>query len=277
MADPQRDAPVGEIVKALFPASGTAVVPKVAKVALGQTAGNAGVLSWQNPESVGILAAVVIDITTAQSAQTADVGVDGDNSVYYFAVWEGRVAYWTKRSVGTVDYYLWLEDVAQARFAQSGHDLRNRVRTKHLVSGVTTRTAVAHDTASQAAYPIRELTVGQGEVNATNAANARDQALEEQKLPRQQQSLTVKGRVWNVMNGELVEEPKWGVRAGKVVRVQDLVPASVSSPVFDDLRTFYILETEYDAVTDTLKVQPDRPAPKVSSLLARRTPVETRR
>ena len=80
MADPQRDAPIGEIVKALYPASGTAVIPKVVKVALGQAAGNAGVLSWQNPESVGILAAVVVDITTVQAAQTADVGVDGDGT-----------------------------------------------------------------------------------------------------------------------------------------------------------------------------------------------------
>ncbi len=80
MADPQRDAPVGEILSAMFPASGTAVIPKVVKVALGQSAGNAGVLSWQNPESVGVLAAVVLDITTVQSAQTADVGVDGDGT-----------------------------------------------------------------------------------------------------------------------------------------------------------------------------------------------------
>ncbi len=80
MADPQRDAPVGEILSAMFPASGTAVIPKVVKVALGQSAGNAGVLSWQNPESVGVLAAVVLDITTVQSAQTADVGVNGDGT-----------------------------------------------------------------------------------------------------------------------------------------------------------------------------------------------------
>ncbi len=80
MADPQRDAPIGEILTALFPASGTAVIPKVAKVALAQAAGNAGVLSWQNPEAVAILAAVVLDITTVQSAQTADVGVDGDGT-----------------------------------------------------------------------------------------------------------------------------------------------------------------------------------------------------
>mgnify|MGYP006919304113 CR=1 FL=1 len=80
MADPQRDAPIGEILSALFPATGTAVIPKVVKVALGQSAGNAGVLSWQNPEPVGVLAAVVFDVTTAQSAQTADVGVDGDGT-----------------------------------------------------------------------------------------------------------------------------------------------------------------------------------------------------
>ena len=125
--------------------------------------------------------------------------------------------------------------------------------------------------------PVRELVVGQGEINATNATNARDQALAEQKLPRQQQSFTVHGRVWGVANAALTELPKWEVRAGKVVRVQDLVPPSVSSPAFDDLRTFFILGTEFDAVTDTLKVQPDRPAARVTSLLARRTPVESRR
>ena len=80
MSDPQKDAPIGEILSALFPASGTAVIPKVVKVALGQSSGNGGVLSWQNPESVGVLAAVVFDITTVQSAQTADVGVDGDGT-----------------------------------------------------------------------------------------------------------------------------------------------------------------------------------------------------
>ena len=80
MADPQRDAPIGEILAALFPASGTAVIPKVVKMALGQSAGNAGVLSWQNPEAVGVLAAVLVDITTSQAAQTADIGVDGNGA-----------------------------------------------------------------------------------------------------------------------------------------------------------------------------------------------------
>ena len=80
MSGPQKDAPIGEILSALFPATGTGVIPKVVKVELGQAAGNGGVLSWQNPEDVGVLAAVVVDITTAQSAQTVDVGVDGDGT-----------------------------------------------------------------------------------------------------------------------------------------------------------------------------------------------------
>jgi hypothetical protein len=77
---PTARRPIGEILSALFPAAGTAVVPKVAKVALGQSSGSAGVLSWQNPEPVGILAAVLLDVTTAQSGQTADVGVNGDGT-----------------------------------------------------------------------------------------------------------------------------------------------------------------------------------------------------
>ena len=56
------------------------MLPKVVKVAMAQAAGNAGVFSWQNPEPVGVLAAVVVDLTTAQSGQTADVGVDGDGT-----------------------------------------------------------------------------------------------------------------------------------------------------------------------------------------------------
>lgn len=80
MPAPQVDAPIGEILTALFPASGDGMLPKVAKVALGQSAGNGGVLSWQNPEPVGILAAVLIDVTTAQSGQTIDAGTDGDGT-----------------------------------------------------------------------------------------------------------------------------------------------------------------------------------------------------
>lgn len=108
---------------------------------------------------------------------------DGDENVYYFGVWESRVPYWSKRAVSPVDYYVWLEDLSHGSFVQSGHDLRNRVLTKHLVDGGTTRTAKANDTDSQARYPVRELVVSQGEINATNAVNARDQALAEQKLP----------------------------------------------------------------------------------------------
>lgn len=57
-------------------------VTKVVKVALAAATGNAGLLSWQNPESSRILVTrVVLDITTeATGAATADFGADGDGT-----------------------------------------------------------------------------------------------------------------------------------------------------------------------------------------------------
>ena len=71
---------VSEVVKHFAgPAvSGVSYLPaKVAKVALAAEASPAagGMFSWQNPESVPVLAAVIVDVTTAVTgAATADVG-----------------------------------------------------------------------------------------------------------------------------------------------------------------------------------------------------------
>ena len=50
----------------------------------------------------------------------------------------------------------------------------------------------------------------------------------------------------------------WRVRAGEVIRIQDLVPNSAATPALDDVRTFYIMQTEYDATSNQLTIQPDR-------------------
>jgi hypothetical protein len=57
-------------------------LPVVAKVALAAATGNAGLLSWQNPESSAILVTrFVADITTqATGAANADFGSDGDGT-----------------------------------------------------------------------------------------------------------------------------------------------------------------------------------------------------
>ena len=234
------------------------------------------------------------DISTDQSniaAQTQDVvGIDltaraypMDNiidklmpladSVSHFAIWDGRVPYLTARSVAQVDVVVRMDALPNLRLTQQGKHLRNYVLP---VVGTTEGTG-ASNADSQALYPRRDLslTLSDG-VSATVANNARDNALTERANPRQDSSFQVQGAVYSsslatpgALSGALQQIPKWRVRAGDVVRIMDLVPASAATPALDDLRTFFILETVYDAVADNLEVQPDRPAGPLSALLAR--------
>jgi hypothetical protein len=68
--------------------------------------------------------------------------------------------------------------------------------------------------------------------------------------------------------GRLQEVPLWRVRAGEVIRIQDLVPNSAATPALDDVRTFYIMETDYDADKNVLKIQPDRRRRSLARTLA---------
>ena len=61
--------------------------------------------------------------------------------------------------------------------------------------------------------------------------------------------------------------PKYLIRAGQSIRIQDLVPATVGKAL-DDVRTFYIMETKYTANTDVITIQPDRRRRTISSVLA---------
>ena len=109
--------------------------------------------------------------------------------------------------------------------------------------------------------------------NANTQGDAATTAAEERGFPRQQQSFRVTGRIYNVVAGDagsrLEEIPLWRVRAGDVIRIQDLVPATAASPTLDDVRTFYIMETEYEAGTNTLTVQPDRRRRSLPAIIAK--------
>ena len=70
-----------------------------------------------------------------------------------------------------------------------------------------------------------------------------------------------------------INQPQGGyrsaARAGEVLKVIDLVPASAASPTQDNLRTFLLLETHCDAFKDQLTVVPDRSPSRLAVLLAR--------
>jgi hypothetical protein len=204
---------------------------------------------------------------------------DSDGSVYHFAIWEDRKPYWTAKAVNQIDVFVYLEDIDSLTLNQTGRFIRNNILP---VVGGTEGTA-AGDADSQVIYPIRDLALTLPTGLPTNGAtDARDAALNDRKLPRQSASFSISGFVRTTVAassgagaGALVEVPKWRVRAGQVLRIQDLVPASAASPVLDDLRTFFIRETSYDAVQDVLTVQPDRPAETLGRILNRGITVES--
>ena len=195
---------------------------------------------------------------------------DDDNSVWFFAIWENRIPYLFKRAVTQVDHYVWLESLDDLRLTQSATELRNAILPFVGSTEGTTQT----NTTSLALYPRREFKVSlKTGTNANTQGDAATTAAEERGFPRQQQSFTVSGRIYNAVAGDagarLEEIPLWRVRAGDVIRIQDLVPATAATPSLDDVRTFYIMETEYDADTNTLTVQPDRRRRSLPSIIAK--------
>ena len=213
---------------------------------------------------------------------------DDDASIWYFAVWVGRKPYWKKRSVSQVDWYVYLRDIRALRIAQEGKHLRNYILP---VVG-TAEGSGTIDAESTADYPRRELILLLPAGVPTAVANdARDLALAERKFPRQDEDMTIDGRVYSTQVGRtatdpggltaaagaFIEQPKWWVRAGDVLRIQDLIPASASTPKLDDLRTFFLLETSYDAINDVLTIRPDRPGGRLDVLMARLGQMERQR
>ena len=216
-----------------------------------------------------------MDIIIDKLAPLAGTGT----AVYYFSVYGTRKPVWTPRAVTNIHWLVSLQDLERLNIVQEGMHLRNYVLP---IIGTTAGTG-SLNAESTANYPRREITLELGTGAPTTAANnARDAMIQERRFPSQSESFTIKGQVFSTRTGNLTygvgtameERPKWWVRAGDVIRIRDLVPHSAATGTLDNLRTFYILETVYDAGRDVLEVQPDRPANLLSSILARTVSVE---
>lgn len=242
-----------------------------------------------NSDQAGIDAnsADVVGIDLTARAYPQDIVVDklaplsdSDDSRWYFAIWEDRKPFWKKRAVNAVDWYVWMRDTQFLRVSQSAIHMRNNILP---VVGTAEGTGTT-DGDSTALYPRRELMLLlPSGVTSTIANDARDAAVADRRHPSLSQGFSISGHVYSTRaaphigtaaDGALVERPKWWVRAGDVLRVQDLVPASIDTPSLDRLRTVYIVETSYDAVTDALTVQPDRTQDRLDIILPRITQLE---
>ena len=147
-------------------------------------------------------------------------------------------------------------------------ELRNAVTPS---VGGTEGTTVT-DAISLTFYPRREflfdLPTG---ANANSQGDASSTLSTERSNPVQTSSFAISGHVMSALAGEtgsgLIEVPKWRIRAGQYIRIDDLVPASISSPTLDRLRTFQIMETDYDVESDTIIIQPDSLPRSLNSIL----------
>jgi len=192
---------------------------------------------------------------------------DGDD-VWDFAIWEGRVPYFKARSASTLHWTTYLSELGSgSTLDQDAYTLRNSILP---VKDGTEGTAAA-DSGRRTTVPLRDfaLTVHKG--LSTAAENfERDRALEQKKGPVQSQKFNIEGRIWSTKtDGAFIGQKLWRVRAGDVIRISDLVPASVTTPVFDKLRTFFITETHYDAMTNRLTIVPDRDAFTLSTIIGK--------
>jgi len=198
---------------------------------------------------------------------------DSTQRIWYFAIWADRIPYFFPRNTATIDWYVWLPNMHSIRLMASAKDFWSRVYSVYLSSGTKTRTATATNTEAEAKYIKRVRAVtGLGEISAAAALSRRDMELDYRKEIQQQTDALIVTAVYD-SNGK--SRDLWRVRAGDVVRIVDLVPASadLDAVSLDALRTFYIVETRYDAARARLTLVPDREsrrlAVSVAELLAR--------
>ena len=195
---------------------------------------------------------------------------------WHFAIWENRKPYFKQRVVTTLHWTTFTSELGSgSSLAQSAYELRNSVLP---VKDGTEGTAAA-ESDRRTGVPLREfaLTIHKGTPTAAENEE-RDRALSEKQRPMQSQRFNISGRVWSTKDsGAFIGKPLWNVRAGEVLRIADLVPYSVSTPELDALRTFFINETHYDAITNVLAVVPDRPSRDLITILTRSVDMEQTR
>lgn len=196
---------------------------------------------------------------------------DSTKGIWDLAIWDDRIPYLIKRDASTVTWNVRLADLDKYRIKYTGNEIRNQVYTVYQSGGNKTRTADADDSASQTKYGfVRSHAIPDLDaVSATAAQGQRDGYLEAHKDAWPQLDNITIGP-W-VFNSNQRKTPSYKVRAGDVIRVQDLIPQTgdLDTITQDALRTFFIVETEYSVDSGTLRLTLDRASDNLDAVLAR--------
>jgi hypothetical protein len=213
-----------------------------------------------------------IDLTARDYVQNiiaARLPMTSDGSdIWDFAIWEDRKPYLKVRSASILHWTTYLSELGSgSRLDQDAYTLRNSILP---VKDGTEGTAAA-DSDRRSSVPVREFRLDVQKGVPTAAENhERDLALAEKKDPKQSQSFNIEGRVWSTKaDGMFIGQKPWRIRAGDVIRIADLVPASITSPSFDSVRTFFITETHYNAMSERMTITPDKAAFTLSTIIGK--------
>ncbi len=222
------------------------------------------------------------DITIAQIAGNEDLYLvdlvsklaaysNTSQLAWYFAIWEDRIPYFFPRSMASVDWVVSLRNVETLGLRVTVGELWNSVYAVYTTAGVRSRTAIVTDTNSISKYGVTrtKAIINLGEVSAAAAQAQRNWVLEENKDLQQHTDRFVIGE--SVKDNYGVETSSAHIRAGEVIRIQDLVPASadLDTVTRDALRTFYIKETQYDVDAKRMTIIPDTARISLTSRLVR--------
>lgn len=216
-------------------------------------------------------AAGYLDTYPQQLVEMLSKFSDSTMGKWYFAIWEDRKPWLFKKSAAALDWVTSIADFKALRLTHRLADLWNSAYAVYDAGGLT-RTATINDTDSQSKYDLtrRYVVPNLGTVIAAAAEAQRDAIVENSKdiYPRLSQ-IVLGDRVFTT--GGKAYSSSW-IRAGQVLRIQDLVPASgdAGSVALDGLRTFYIVETEYDVDRREMRIVPDTEISSLDSLLARK-------
>lgn len=206
----------------------------------------------------------------------ANFSDDTYNGKWYFGIWEDRVPYLVRRNVTSLNWQVDISDFARFKLNHFFNKLWNSCYAVYESGGSITRTADADNSDSQTKYGLKRQYVIEnlGEVAAAAAQSARDAWLEEHKeVWPQMNDMVLGNKIYSaVSDSKGVIYPSSWLRAGDVLRIRDLVPISsdAGSVQRDALRTFYIVETEYDMDAATLRIVPDTESMTLDALIARK-------
>lgn len=160
----------------------------------------------------------------------------------------------------------WHVDAADLTIQQTIENLANSVyATYQDANGYTRRTASQIESLSIVRYGLTRRRSVQADTTNSNVATAIAQTARDDSsdpLPRAGVSFT---RAYTANGAQI---PLWQIQDGDTITIRNL--PVIAGAAVDRIRTFRVVQVQYDAVAGTISVTPETPLPELEYLLARR-------